>query len=339
LFIILFQSYKKGDGLSMTKTKKLFAFLMAALLALPLYCTTALAADPPTHTFVVEKDLGTHTEWASRTNKDAANNPSYYDYKLFQMFTGTITTINNKKVLGNVEWGASVPATTQEYMYGFCELDGTSAFELNENGARNAALAAKLCGARLIALSTGYVFSGEPPRQPWAWGEGDIPRPRTVYGMSKFAGEQMIQMIYPENSVILRTDWLYGARGRDFVHMMAELGRRPGEALKVADDRRGNPTSAAVVADVVRFLITRPDVSGIVHATCEDQCTRYELARELFSLLGADRGLIPCASAEFPYPAPRPANCALKKSVLNVLGYRTPNWRDALRDFVAEEFF
>ena len=220
-----------------------------------------------------------------------------------------------------------------------CELDGTSAFELNENGARNAALAAKLCGARLIALSTGYVFSGEPPRQPWAWGEGDIPRPRTVYGMSKFAGEQMIQMIYPENSVILRTDWLYGARGRDFVHTMAELGRRPGEALKVADDRRGNPTSAAVVADVVRFLITRPDVSGIVHATCEDQCTRYELARELFSLLGADRGLIPCASAEFPHPAPRPANCALKKSVLNVLGYRTPNWRDALRDFVAEEFF
>ena len=89
-----------------------------------------------------------------------------------------------------------------------CELDSTSAFELNENGARNAALAAKLCGARLIALSTGYVFSGEPPRQPWAWGEGDIPRPRTVYGMSKFAGEQMIQMIYPENSVILRTDWL-----------------------------------------------------------------------------------------------------------------------------------
>ena len=113
----------------MTKTKRLFAFLMAALLALPLYCTTALAADPPTHTFVVEKDLGTHTEWANKTNKDAANNPSYYDYKLFQMFTGTITTINNKKVLGNVEWGASVPATTQEYMYGFCELDGTSGKE------------------------------------------------------------------------------------------------------------------------------------------------------------------------------------------------------------------
>lgn len=115
--------------MSMTKTKKLFAFLMAALLALPLYCTIALAADPPTHTFVVEKDLGTHTEWADKTNKDAANNPSYYDYKLFQMFTGTITTINNKKVLGNVEWGTSVPETTQEYMYGFCELDGTSGKE------------------------------------------------------------------------------------------------------------------------------------------------------------------------------------------------------------------
>ena len=148
----------------------------------------------------------------------------------------------------------------------------------------------------------------------------------------------MIQMLYPDNSVILRVAWLYGVGGPSFIHTMAKLGAQPGEALKVVDDQRGNPTSARTVADVIAFLIKHPDVSGIVHATCEDQCTWYELAKELFSLLDLKRELVPCTTAEFPRPAPRPANSALKKSVLNVLGYRTANWRQALREFVAEEF-
>ena len=84
-----------------------------------------------------------------------------------------------------------------------CETHRDLAFRLNEEGSRNVAVACKACGARLIAISTDYVFSGEPPREPWAWSETDIPRPRTVYGASKFAGEQMVQMILPE-AVILR---------------------------------------------------------------------------------------------------------------------------------------
>ena len=222
-----------------------------------------------------------------------------------------------------------------------CETHRDLAFRLNEDGTRNVALAAKLCGARLFAISTDYVFSGEPPREPWAWGEQDIPRPRTVYGASKFAGEQMAQMIYPDNTVILRIAWLYGAGGPSFVHTMAQLGAdAAGAPLKVVDDQRGNPTSTQVVADVIRFLLTKPDVSGIVHATCEEQCTWYELTCELKRLLGArfPRAVVPCTTAEFPRPAPRPRNSALKKSVLNVLGYRTPPWRTALADFVAREF-
>lgn len=219
-----------------------------------------------------------------------------------------------------------------------CENNRDLAFRLNEEGTRNVAVAAKLCGARLIAISTDYVFSGEPPREPWAWGEGDIPRPRTVYGLSKFAGEQMIQMIHPDNSVILRVAWLYGPQGPSFVHTMAALGAQEGAPLKVVDDQRGNPTSTKAVSDVIKFLVSRPDVSGIVHGTCEDQCTWYEFAKEIFAGLGLKRALEPCTTAEFPRPAPRPANSALKKSVLNVLGYRTPNWRDALRDFLVSEF-
>lgn len=218
-----------------------------------------------------------------------------------------------------------------------CEAKRDLAFKLNEEGSRNVALAAKACGARLFAISTDYVFSGEPPREPWAWSETDIPRPRTVYGASKFAGEQMIQMILPE-AVIIRIAWLYGSGGPSFVHTMAKLGAQEEAPLKVVNDQRGNPTSTKTVADVIKFLMTKPDVSGIVHGTCEDQCTWYDLTIELFRLLGLKREVVPCTTEEFPRPAPRPHNSALKKSVLNLLGYRTPNWKVALAEFVKSEF-
>ena len=227
-----------------------------------------------------------------------------------------------------------------------CEAKRDLAFKLNEEGSRNVALAAKTCGARLFAISTDYVFSGEPPKEPWAWSETDIPRPRTVYGASKFAGEQMIQMILPE-AVIIRIAWLYGSGGPSFVHTMAKLGAQEGAPLKVVNDQRGNPTSTKVVADVIKFLMTKPDVSGIVHGTCEEQCTWYDFACELKRLLNLPnvqtsqtfkRELEPCTTEEFPRPAPRPHNSALKKSVLNLLGYRTPNWKVALAEFVKSEF-
>ena len=218
-----------------------------------------------------------------------------------------------------------------------CEQKRDLAFKLNEEGSRNVALAAKVCGSRLFAISTDYVFSGEPPKEPWAWSEMDIPRPRTVYGASKFAGEQMIQMILPE-AVIIRIAWLYGSGGPSFVHTMVKLGAQEGAPLKVVNDQRGNPTSTKAVADVIRFLMTKPDVSGIIHGTCEDQCTWYDLTVELFRLLGLKREVVPCTTEEFPRPAPRPHNSALKKSVLNLLGYRTPNWKVALAEFVKSEF-
>ena len=147
-----------------------------------------------------------------------------------------------------------------------CEAKRDLAFKLNEEGSRNVAMACKACGARLIAISTDYVFSGEPPREPWAWSETDIPRPRTVYGASKFAGEQMIQMILPD-AVILRIAWLYGAGGPSFVHTMAKLGAQEGAPLKVVDDQRGNPTSTDAVAGAVSFLLDHPEITGVVHGT------------------------------------------------------------------------
>ncbi|MBR2982773.1 MAG: dTDP-4-dehydrorhamnose reductase [Kiritimatiellae bacterium] len=218
-----------------------------------------------------------------------------------------------------------------------CESDREKAFLLNETGSRNVALACKMNSARLIAISTDYVFGGEPPQEPWAWGEGDLPRPRTVYGESKLGGERMVTMLLPD-AVVLRIAWLYGAGGPSFVHTMAKLGAQEGAPLKVVNDQRGNPTSARVVADAIKFIISRPEVRGVVHCTCENQCSWFDLTVELFRLLGLRRGVVPCTTAEFPRPAPRPKNSALKKGVLNVLGYRTPDWKDALADFAVEEF-
>ncbi len=212
-----------------------------------------------------------------------------------------------------------------------CETKRDLAFRLNETGSRNVAIAAKACGARLMAISTDYVFGGDGECE---WRETDEPRPRTVYGASKLAGELAIQSILPD-AAILRIAWLYGADGPSFVHTMARLGAQAGSPLKVVNDQRGNPTSTKAVADAVCFLIGKPDVSGIVHATCEGICTWYDLTVELFRLLGLKREVLPCTTAEFPRPAPRPANSALKKEVLGLLGYAMPRWQTALAEFVA----
>ena len=217
-----------------------------------------------------------------------------------------------------------------------CETKEELAFRLNGTGSANVAFACRECGARLVAISTDYVFSGDRPAGE-AWSETDEPAPRTVYGKSKLAGERAIVDMLP-SAAVLRIAWLYGAGGPSFIHTMAKLGSQDGAPLKVVDDQRGNPTSTAAVAGVVRFLLDHPEVKGIVHGTCEGACSWYELTCELFRLMGIKRAVVPCTTAEFPRPAPRPANSALAKTVLNALGYNTPMWQDALADFVAEEF-
>lgn len=187
---------------------------------------------------------------------------------------------------------------------------------LSEDLAINAAVEAKVEGSRLIAVSTAEVFSGRPPREPWAWGEMDIPRAETEKGAAAVAGERIIQLLYPDNSVILRVYGLYD-----------EKTEVPCEA---ASDLRYNPTPISVVVDVVRFLLGRPEVSGNVHATCEDQCSPYEFALELKKLKPVDYEVKPTQA-----DASRPRHFALKKSVLNLLGYRTPNWKSALSSVMA----
>ena len=226
-----------------------------------------------------------------------------------------------------------------------CESQPELAFRLNGMGSANVALAAKACGARLIAISTDYVFAGfGPGEQPFfaasapdGYLESDPPRPQTVYGRSKLAGEQSILDLLP-SATIVRIAWLYGAGGPSFVHTMARLGAQAGEPLKVVNDQRGNPTSTDAVAESLAFLLEHPEVRGVVHGTCTGVCSWYELTVELFRLLGIARAVEPCTTEEFPRPAPRPAYSALAKGVLSKMGYAMPDWRKALADFVAAEF-
>ncbi len=228
-----------------------------------------------------------------------------------------------------------------------CETNEELAFRLNGMGSANVAVACKGCGARLIAISTDYVFSGDTrewmlcvggPRDEGAgWRETDVTFPRTVYGKSKLAGERSVLDILPE-AVVLRIAWLYGAGGPSFVHTMAKLGAQEGDPLKVVDDQRGNPTSTDAVADEIAFLLEHPEITGVVHGTCEGVCSWYDLTVELFRLLGLTRGVNPCTTEEFPRPAPRPAHSALEKTVLVAHGYRPQPWQDALAAFVKTEF-
>ncbi len=228
-----------------------------------------------------------------------------------------------------------------------CETNEELAFRLNGMGSANVAAACKSCGARLIAISTDYVFSGDtrewalcpggPRAEGSGWREADVTFPRTVYGKSKLAGERSVLDVLPD-AVVLRVAWLYGAGGPSFVHTMAKLGAQEGEPLKVVDDQRGNPTSTDAVADEIAFLLEHPEVKGVVHGTCAGVCSWYDLTVELFRLLGLTRGVNPCTTEEFPRLAPRPAHSALEKTVLAAHGYRPQPWQEALAAFVKTEF-
>jgi dTDP-4-dehydrorhamnose reductase len=213
-----------------------------------------------------------------------------------------------------------------------CESDPDRAFRINAVGSAHVAHAADQIGARLIAFSTDYVFDGASPRPYHEW---DVPSPRTVYGASKLAGEEAIRTHCP-NHVILRIAWLYGPGGPSFLHTILGKARQPGPPLRVVNDQRGNPTSTRAVADLVTRLLEEP-VVGLFHATCEGEATWYDLARAALAEAGLSREVIPCTTAEFPRPAPRPANSRLEKRRLRLQGFPPmPDWRDELARFLRD---
>ena len=217
-----------------------------------------------------------------------------------------------------------------------CESERDLAYKLNAFGSANVAAACFRHHARLIAISTDYVFDGDADRP---YDEFDhATGGATVYGRSKFAGEEAIRRHCPDH-VICRISWLYGPGGPSFVHAMMKLadGTRP--ELKVVDDQHGNPTSTLAVARALRNILNRRELAGTFHMTCEGEATWFEFAEEIFRLNGIRQKVVPCRTDEFPRPAPRPANSRLEKRMLRLAGLPPmPHWKDALKEFCELEF-
>ena len=217
-----------------------------------------------------------------------------------------------------------------------CETEVDLAYRLNAVGSMNVASACYHNDVRLIAISTDYVFGGELDRP---YHEFDIAGgAHTVYGTSKFAGEEMIRWHCP-NHVICRISWLYGAGGPSFVHSMMNLadGTRP--VLKVVDDQHGNPTSTLAVARELEVILNHPELVGTFHMTCEGEATWAEFAREIFRLAGKKQEVQSCTTGEFLRPAPRPKNSRLEKRMLRLCGLPPmPDWHEALAEFIEFEY-
>jgi dTDP-4-dehydrorhamnose reductase len=203
------------------------------------------------------------------------------------------------------------------------------ALRVNGHGAAYLASACAGSGAWLVQVSTDYVFGGDACR-PYA--EHDAPGPRTAYGRTKLAGEQAVLRQLPRTSYVVRTAWLYGAHGPNFVRTIMRLERER-QVLEVVDDQRGQPTWTADVAGQVIALLRSQAPAGVYHATSSGDTTWFGLAREVFRLLGADEGRVrPVRSGEHPRPAPRPACSVLGHDAWARTGIEPiGGWRSALR--------
>jgi len=213
------------------------------------------------------------------------------------------------------------------------ETDEDAAYRVNAAGAAAVASAVARTGGRLIHVSTDYVFDGES-RVPY---EVDDPtEPKSVYGRSKLAGEQAVRELLPQ-AYVVRTAWLYGASGGNFVKTMARLERERA-TVTVVDDQFGAPTwTAQLAAGIVELSRSPATAAGTYHCTNSASTTWFGFARAIFEELGAEPSrVLPTNTANFPRPAPRPAYSVLSDQAWQSAGLTPlPHWRSALREAFA----
>jgi dTDP-4-dehydrorhamnose reductase len=205
-----------------------------------------------------------------------------------------------------------------------CESNGDLAFAVNRDGAANVAAAAKQFGARLLFLSSDYVFDGTKKRP---YETNDVRNPQSVYGRTKAEAEIRLLELMPD-CCIARTSWLFGTGGKCFPDTILKLAAsRP--SLDVVIDQRGSPT---YVADLARAIVqlVRKNAIGIVHVTNSGNCSWFEFAQQIVQRAGLGTEVRPVSSERMARPAPRPAYSVLSPSSLHALGVEMPSWQDAL---------
>jgi dTDP-4-dehydrorhamnose reductase len=217
-----------------------------------------------------------------------------------------------------------------------CETEAEKAYAINAKGVANLARAARQSGAKLVHISTDYVFDGTK-KGPYV--ETDTPNPRSVYGKSKLAGEQELMQTF-DRYFIVRIAWLFGTRGKNFLKTIQSLAKRcatTGEPVKVVKDQIGTPTYTVHVCKQVLSLVNT-DHFGLFHGTSEGWCSWFDFAKAIVSAYGITADVQPCTTVEFPRPAPRPANSVLENERLKNLGLNLmPQWEKGLQEYLQEE--
>jgi dTDP-4-dehydrorhamnose reductase len=209
----------------------------------------------------------------------------------------------------------------------------------NTTGPHNLAVAAEAAGARLLHLSTDFVFDGMASKP---YGTDAPTNPQSTYGRTKRGGEEAVRRTLPDRSVVLRTAWVYAAEGNNFVRTMLRVMAAKG-AVRVVADQVGTPTAAHSLAEAIWALAARPDVSGIYHWTDAGVASWYDFAVAIaeeslvIGLLPADVRVDAIATEEYPTPAKRPSYSVLdKRSLLARLSLPARHWRINLRTVLAE---
>jgi dTDP-4-dehydrorhamnose reductase len=211
-----------------------------------------------------------------------------------------------------------------------CESNRDLAFAVNRDGALNVAAAAKEVGARLLFLSSDYVFDGKKT-DPYE--TADERNPQSVYGRTKAEAEIRLLESMPD-CCIARTSWLFGTGGKCFPDTILKLAAsRP--TLDVVNDQRGCPT---YVVDLARAIIQlcRKNARGIVHVTNAGDCTWFDFAAEIVKSAGLTTTVRPVSSQQMARPAPRPAYSVLSPTSIQSLGIEMPSWHDALRRYLEQ---
>lgn len=204
--------------------------------------------------------------------------------------------------------------------------------KINGEGTRNVALACQATGAKIMYISTDYVFDGQGTRP---WEPDDKRSPLNVYGQTKYEGELAVEELV-EKFFTVRIAWVFGVAGKNFIKTMLRLGKERG-AVSVVDDQVGSPT---YTYDLARLLVDmiQTDRYGRYHATNEGFCSWYEFACEIFRQAGMNEVKVtPVSSDQFPVKAVRPANSRMSKAKLEENGFEPlPTWQDALGRFLKE---
>ena len=215
-----------------------------------------------------------------------------------------------------------------------CETDVDLAYKINAIGPRNLSIASSETGAKLVHVSTDYVFKGDGTK-PYI--EFDTPNPNSMYGTTKLAGEKFVQE-FSDKHFIIRTAWLYGD-GKNFVKTMLRLAQN-GPEVNVVGDQIGSPTSTKVLADIIETLMWT-DNYGLFHGTCEGICSWADFTEEIFKLAGKDTKVNHITSEEyanmFPASAKRPAYSVLDNYMLKLTtDHVAADWHDAIAEYIKE---